>query len=99
MKLKKLVNLFRLTNYSSLNQLNLIQGPVYNVERAHNFQHLDEVIKQAKKLVGPIYQIDNQHHYNEILEHVDKLVKINNKEIIKILKNSTSTVKNIANYL
>ena len=49
------------------------QGPIYEIDRQHNYQDLGPLVDKIKALQGPVYNIDANHHYQQILDHVDNL--------------------------
>ena len=53
-----------------------LEGPVFNIERAHHFAEIEKGIDKMKSLTGPMYEIERKHNYSEIEKRCEKLEKL-----------------------
>ena len=54
-----------------------LMGPIWQINREHNYQQIIEHAESLKNLHGPCYDIDKrQHHYVAIEKHLDMAKKL-----------------------
>ena len=57
----------------ALYDLKNLQGPVYNIERNHNFAEIDKQIVDLKSLSYPVFNIEHEHKFQDLVKDVATL--------------------------